>query len=154
MNNPINNQVFDTRDLIDYLSDLEQDLIINWNDYIEDHNLNLDEDEDEVEEADYIDDIDLHLEGYREKYQDEVEEYEELKSFCEELEDYAVDYQHGETIIHEDYFTEYCEDMVKDCGYISDDLPGWIEINWEDTADNMKVDYTTVEYQGDTYYVR
>jgi hypothetical protein len=33
-------------------------------------------------------------------------------------------------------------------------LPDWIVIDWDATADNLKVDYTEVEFDGVTYLVR
>jgi hypothetical protein len=57
-------------------------------------------------------------------------------------------------LIHEDDFTDYTEDLCKDCGYISDDFPSWIEIDWDATADNVRMDYTSVDFDGESYLVR
>ena len=57
-------------------------------------------------------------------------------------------------LIHEDDFEEYTEELCKDCGYISDDFPWWIKIDWEATADNVKMDYTSVDFEGESYLVR
>ena len=43
---------------------------------------------------------------------------------------------------------------LKGCGYISDDFPSWIEIDWEATAENVKQDYSELEYEGETYFYR
>jgi len=89
-------------------------------------------------------------------YSQEVEDYNNIIEFCDELEACAPDYQYGESVIHEDYFTEYSTDLVKDCGYIPNELPDFIEnnIDWDGVAEELKVDYTTVEYEGSTYHIR
>ena len=152
MNNPINNELFDTRDLIEYRDFLQSSLVDSYNEYLEDYNLNADEDEQE-ELAENYEDIVL-LDGFIDRYNTELEHCKDITNFCEELGEYFPDFGFGETLIHESYFEEYCEDLVKDCGYIHRDLPNWIVINWKETADNIKVDYTEFEFEGETYYAR
>ena len=41
---------------------------------------------------------------------------------------------------------EFAETFVTDTGYIENDLPYWIEIDWEKTWDNLSYDYS--EYNG------
>ena len=45
-------------------------------------------------------------------------------------------------------------EYIEYCGYISDDFPSWIEIDWEATAENVKQDYSELEYEGGTYFYR
>ena len=84
---------------------------------------------------------------------DDAEELAELVEVCEEGEGYS-DWIHGETLIHEDNFADYVEESCRDCGYLSKDIPSWIVIDWEATAENVKADYTTIDYKGETYYIR
>lgn len=58
------------------------------------------------------------------------------------------------TLIHDRYFTEYTEDMLKDCGVLPRDVPWYIVIDWEATANNVRQDYTSVDFDGQTYWVR
>ena len=58
------------------------------------------------------------------------------------------------TLIHEDYFVEYTEELCKDIGYISEDFPWWITIDWYDTAENIKQDYTEIDYEDQIYLTR
>lgn len=58
------------------------------------------------------------------------------------------------TLIHDSYFVEYCEELCKEICDIPQDLPGYLVIDWEATADNLRVDYTSVEFDGVTYCVR
>ena len=83
-------------------------------------------------------------------------ELKPYRDFAKEFEDCAPDFHHGETAIHELHFTEYCIDLVSDLGYLPDDLPGFIEsnINWHGVADDLKVDYSLIYFDGEGYYVR
>jgi hypothetical protein len=124
------------------------ELYIGW---AENHNEHKDEDTEDLEIPDSFDEIEfIDEEAFTIGCQDEIEEYEAIKDFIEELEDYG-DFASGETIIAEDYFTEYCKELITDCGYISEDFPSWIAIDYENTADNMKQDYTEADYDGTTY---
>lgn len=64
------------------------------------------------------------------------------------------DWPHGETLIHERHFTDYCRDLLDDIGDLPRDLPSYIVIDWEATADNLRADYTEFTYAGHTYLVR
>lgn len=83
-------------------------------------------------------------------------ELESLLALQEELEDYAPDWNHGTTLIRDSYFTEYCKDLVNDIGDLPRDLPSYIEsnINWDGVAEDLKVDYTSGEFDGVEYWVR
>ena len=42
---------------------------------------------------------------------------------------------------------EFAEMIASDCGYISRDMPSWIEIDWQKTWDNaLSYDYTQIGY--------
>jgi len=58
------------------------------------------------------------------------------------------------TFINESYFPDYTEELVKDCCDLPRDIPGYIAIDWNKTAGNIKVDYTSVEIGTDTYWYR
>lgn len=75
--------------------------------------------------------------------QDELKELEELESEIPE-------WRCGNTLIHESYWVDYVKQLLEDVG----DLPWYITVNWDATADNIKADYSECEYQGETYYYR
>lgn len=85
---------------------------------------------------------------------DAVTERDDLRELERQGEAYAPDWQYGETLIHESYFAEYAEQMVKDIGVMPDETPSWLVIDWEATAENLKVDYTAINFAGETYYIR
>ncbi len=67
--------------------------------------------------------------------------------------DYVDDWNYGAHFIAEEYFTEYVKDMLEGCGTIPRDLPDYVAIDWEETADNIRCDYADAEFNGVSYYV-
>lgn len=84
---------------------------------------------------------------------DDAEELAALIEFQDEA-DGMSDWQYGETFIRDDEFTNYAEEYLKDCGFIPADFPSWIAIDWEETASNLKPDYTDYTFRGETYWAR
>jgi hypothetical protein len=58
------------------------------------------------------------------------------------------------SLIADRYFTDYARELLEDCGTIPADLPTWVEIDWEATARNVRMDYTPVTVDGYTYWTR
>lgn len=85
---------------------------------------------------------------------DTVEELDSLKSFRDELADYCPDWRHGTTIVRESHWVEYVQEMLADIGDLPKDLPGYIAIDWDKTADNVREDYTSADFDGVTYWAR
>lgn len=85
---------------------------------------------------------------------DAAQELKALKALEDEAEGYAADWRHGETLIRESYFTEWAEDYVSDIGDLPREIPSYLAIDWEKTANNLKVDYTEVDFDGVTYLIR
>jgi hypothetical protein len=85
---------------------------------------------------------------------DDSKELFTLESLADEVSDFAADWEHGETLIRESYFVEYCKELLYDCGDISHDIPDYIVIDWEATAENLKADYAEVDFCGETYLIR
>ena len=83
---------------------------------------------------------------YFEDYHQAVEEWDKdiVDSFIEEFELSAVDRicdaYHGSWRNG----AEFAEQLVMDCGYINNELPYWIEVDWEKTWDNLSYDYTEI----------
>lgn len=164
----INNteDLLDSRDIIERIEELESE----QDSYVEEY-------EEAKEEADELgepterltnainalseywgcnpEEVDDWVAGFRnpaDEYNGDEELYH-LKKLADQLEGYG-DWEHGETLIRYDYFTEYVEDLLKDCGDLPKDIPWYIKIDWEETARNIKMDYTEGDFDGVTYYMR
>jgi hypothetical protein len=94
------------------------------------------------------------LRGMDERDDDESQELKVLEALAEEAEGYAADWQYGETLIRESYFVAYCQELVQDIGDLPKDIPAYLVIDWEKTAENLKADYTEVDFDGVTYFIR
>lgn len=157
MNSPITRDVFDTRDLIEYKEHLESEILSEYQSWAENHNEGKDEEQEELEIPYDFEDIEfIDEEAFTSTCNELIEEYESIKEFCDELENYCSDFTYGESVIHEDYFEEYVEEFCRDVGFLPNDIPAFLEnnINWEGVADDLKIDYAEVEYRGETYYIR
>jgi hypothetical protein len=49
------------------------------------------------------------------------------------------------TLIRDHHFTDYCRELCEDIGAVPRDLPAYIAIDWDETARNLMVDYSSVE---------
>lgn len=85
-----------------------------------------------------------------------ADEWVTLKKLCDQGEGCA-DWAYGETMIHESHFADYAEELAKE----TSDVPSsqWNQwpfncIDWQDAADTLKQDYTSIDFDGQTYYVR
>ena len=92
------------------------------------------------------------LENWKEDYQDELDS---LKALAEEAEG-SPDWEYGETLIRDSYFTEYAEELCKDIGEIPKELPWYIanHIDWDGVASELKQDYMSVDFDGVEYWIR
>ena len=87
--------------------------------------------------------------------EEEKEELEALRAFKEEVAGYAPDWPDGCALINDDYFTEYAQDLAYDRGFI-DNAGNWPYtcIDWEQATRELQQDYTSVEFDGQTFWVR
>ena len=142
--------IIDTRDIQARIDEIECDIEL-----LEDEISELSEEIDELDEenADDKNEIDLKLDDIEDK-RGQIEELQEELSMLLDVKSEVPEFRHGETLIHEDYWEEYVQDLCEDLGYISKDFPYWIEIDWEATAKNVAMDYSTIEIDGNTFYFR
>jgi hypothetical protein len=91
--------------------------------------------------------------------QDEGLELKLLLDFASECETLR-DYHYGETLIRETYFTTYIERLIDECypmpeGFDSGNWPfSHMKFDFEGAAEEAKIDYTCIEFDGVTYYAR
>ena len=144
--------IIDTRDLIEKRDELKQSILDDFNDKF---NTEFDDFDDVI--LDRLDSEDFEhidkdaIEDFKIYWETKYKEIEEINQVEEEV---GSEFSYGCTLIEEDDFEDYCEELVIDCGYIPKDFPSWIEIDWEATASNMKQDYSELDYQGITYLFR
>lgn len=131
-----NSNVIDSRDIIERIEELEELLTKEY-----------EESDNSLTFYEYIAATDFEGDTL-------AAEYKALKYLAEQCKD-APDWKYGVTLIHYDYFTEYCKEMLEDCGGIPKDLPWYIEkyIDWEGVAKELKVDYYEVEFDDVIYYI-
>ena len=143
-------EILDSRDIIDRKDELLKDYVPMYNRHI----TTLNQEADELDESDATESEEFTqwLKDWSEN-DENGQELIALIELCNECEGYS-DWSYGETLIREDYFTEYTQDTLADCGYIPKDLPSWIVIDWEETAENVKIDYMEVSFMGETYCMR
>lgn len=97
----------------------------------------------------------INFEGFEAEYA----EYIVLKKLAEQCEGYG-DWGYGETLISEDYFTDYIRELIDCCYEVSKgvDMSAWpyrhMSIDYEAAADEAKQDYMEVDYDGNTYLMR
>lgn len=83
----------------------------------------------------------------------DAENLEELEAL-RELKDEVSEWDDGNTLIPEEDWIDYVQELLIDIGDLPSDLPWYIEIDWDRTAENIAQDYGTVDYLGTTYYYR
>jgi hypothetical protein len=85
---------------------------------------------------------------------DEAEELATLQALADEASQYSEDWQYGVSLIRRSAWVEVCKMLLEDCGGIPKDLPHYVVIDWEATAENMEADYTSVDFGGVEYLIR
>ena len=87
------------------------------------------------------------------KFREYYEQYETLVSdYGQGLVDEYIEYYFLGAIDHfEDAYSgeyesgaEFAEQMVADMGYINNNIPSWVEIDWQSTWDNLSQDYADI----------
>ena len=90
---------------------------------------------------------------------DQFAELQTLRDLLNELKGAGGDEQWRDdwypiTLINSSYFTEYTRELLEDCGYIPNDFPSWIAIDWDKTAEAVKIDYVLVTIGDNDYWYR
>lgn len=78
-----------------------------------------------------------------------------LQSLAEQAEGYAGDQHHGEQLIRDSYFKEYAQELAGDVVTINTSVT-WPNncIDWDWAAREIQMDYTAVDFDGVTYWIR
>lgn len=84
-------------------------------------------------------------------------ELDALLKLQEQAEGYCADWRHGEQLIRDSYFETYAEELADDCGMVDRKLASqwpYTCIDWKAAARELQFDYTSVEFDGVTYWTR
>lgn len=84
----------------------------------------------------------------------DTEAQEELKALRNLRDEVGGEWRYGVTLIPENEFEDYCRELVEDIGDLPKGVPGYIVIDWEATANNIRQDYSEAEFQGVNYLFR
>mgnify|MGYP003349357147 CR=1 FL=1 len=60
----------------------------------------------------------------------------------------------GATLVPERQWVDYVQELLEECGDIPKDVPWYVAIDWDKTAENVKADYSEIEICGETYIYR
>ncbi len=83
------------------------------------------------------------------------EELRILRALASEAEGYASDWEYGETLIRDSYFRTYAMDLAEDIGAVPKDVAWPCScIDWDQAASELQQDYTAVDFDGVTYWIR
>lgn len=156
-NAPTNtDDVIDSRDVIARIEELTEerdDLVTALDEAREERNEAEDSDEDAIADLDgAITDAFDALKAWDEENAAELKALTELADQCE---GYADDWKYGATLVRDSYFEDYAQELAEDIGAI-DRNASWPYtcIDWERAARELRMDYTSVEFDGVTYWVR
>lgn len=87
--------------------------------------------------------------------EDEAEELRVLRAFAREGSAYADDWPHGATLIRESYFVDYAKEYADDViGGVREASWPFSHIDWDEAAEDLKTDYTEIDFDGVAYLVR
>ena len=89
--------------------------------------------------------------SWEQEYGDELKA---LESLADEASG-SPDWEHGESLIRDSYFTQYAKEFANDVGRVSGDME-WplCHIDWEAAAEDLQQDCTSVDFDGVTYWIR
>lgn len=134
MSNTISNtdEIIDSRDVIERIEELQN---------------MVDAEAEELPEFRKSEAIDLALTA------EEKEELASLLSLAEDAEGYCPDWEYGAQLIRDSYFEQAMDEMIEDCyPELGKDLPSFVTVSIDYQA--LQMDYTAVEFNGVTYWVR
>ena len=86
---------------------------------------------------------------------DEQAELATLQALAAEGANCAADWPYGEVLVRNSYFVEYAQQLAEDLGCINPDA-SWPNtcIDWEQAARELRYDYTPLDFDGVTYWIR
>ena len=102
----------------------------------------------------------LHAQREFDDARDDLREWDgenrhELDALREFIDEGSDEWRHGETLIRESYFEDYARELADDIGAVSGNESWPLTcIDWERAARELRMDYTSADFDGITYYYR
>lgn len=62
--------------------------------------------------------------------------------------------EHSSEFIADLHFVDAMRELVQDIGDLPREIPSYLEIDWDATAENLKQDYSSYKIEGNSYHVR
>jgi len=146
----MNKNILDSRDLIERAEELLY-YFENWKTDLTD-----DEKADMVDKFGYESFSNFEHEELLQWWQDSTSEGEEHRSIVSLSDEFgSSQWEDGITFVKDYYFEDYAREFAEDIGAISGD-ERWPAtcIDWEKAASELKYDYSSVEFDGETYWYR
>jgi hypothetical protein len=86
---------------------------------------------------------------------EDAEELRSLRALALEGASVSEDWTYGATLVRDSYFVTYAQEFADDIGAVPDDL-SWPAscIDWDKAAWELRMDYSSVDFDGVTYWVR
>ena len=143
-----------SRDVIARIEELEaeraalQKTVYEWENAIGD----TDEEDEKQAAAEELGRAEIDLEEWDD---DNDAELAALKALADEASGYAADWRHGEALIRDSYFKDYARELAEDIGAINRGAT-WPNtcIDWDQAASELQMDYSAVDFDGVTYWIR
>lgn len=156
--NPTNSDdIIDVRGVIERFEELETEL---KDEHIREAEEAGDDNVDDIDSAAFERWLDAAAQTDTHEAQDDAREYKTLREFLNDMKGYGGDHQwqgdwYPVTLIRDSYFEDYAQELASDIGAIKDDASWpYTCIDWEKAARELRVDYTSVEFDGVTYWYR
>lgn len=112
---------------------------------------------DTIDSREVIKRIALLRDSTRELDEDDAFELAELEDFQKEAIEQGcgeAEWLHGAELINDNYFIRYIQQMLEDDGILCRDLPWYVAVDWEETADNRQADYSEINMGAASFWVR
>lgn len=147
----MNKDTLDSRDLENRLNELQLEFD-SWQENLSPEQISKIRNKYEIP-----DDEDVSDEQFGWEWEDEVgSDADELKSLVELREEFdSTTWKDGITFVKDSYFEEFAEDEADQLGLI-ENVNQWPYncIDWSKASDQLQIDYSSVEFDGETYWYR
>lgn len=98
-------------------------------------------------------DEDESAEDFQDFWGDEIKELAALRELADQGESFGS-WLHGATLIRESYFSEYAQEYAEDIYDVNTTDWPYNHIDWDEAADDFHSEFSEVEFDGETYYIR